>query len=124
MTREEEFWAAVKVIQKAFQDRILVFEDWGKKRVSGGLYINGTNAKSCSWYSRDAFDGREAGFYLEDHAKIKLIDPIEVITKERDEAKAALARVEKDLERTAKERADAHSKLEELNLKVIQAQSK
>ena|SRR5580698_5992888 len=125
MSREQEIRDAIKTIQRAINDRMLFGpESWDrKKNILTRLVISGTGIHTVSYDpdgGRDMGNGfSEGSTSISSPTSITIEDPSVAITLERDRAAAELAQIQGDLESTAKKKAEAQRRLDEINNRLL-----
>lgn len=126
MSRKVEVLNAIEVIRRAINDRLIFGPDsWDrKKNLLSKIVITPMGVHTISYDpdgGRDMGNGfSETSTHISDRpVSITVEEPSAILTLERDAAAAELAKIQSDLESTARKRAEAQRKLDDLNTKLL-----
>lgn len=125
MTRQEEFENAVKVIHKLLQEKLVVAEEYGKQKEVDQVMIRTGYRENIAvatyWYnsSNSHMDDKESGMYVNEHARLKVIDPADVARKELEAAKILHAKALKDAAQATEQFTKSQAKVRELEDQIV-----
>lgn len=119
--REQEFFSAIEVIQKALREGV-VMQGWDKKEPVSMVMIH--RGSFGPGFVLQDIDDRHAGWEINASINLSIVDKAEVARRERDAAQKVLDEAVRKGASLNKEIEDAHARVQEANRKLVELGAK